>query len=68
MEQSQHHNGTPVKELERQVERGSMFTQAVFQESFTRPQLGRGSRARNGRRVGDAVESSPMNLPKRGTP
>ena len=39
MEQSQHHNGTPVKELERQVERGSMFTQAVFQESFTRSSL-----------------------------
>jgi Fe-S-cluster containining protein len=26
----------PVAELERQVERGSMFTQAVFQKSFTR--------------------------------
>jgi Fe-S-cluster containining protein len=39
MEQPQHHNGTPVKELERQVERGSMFTQAVFQESFTRLSL-----------------------------
>jgi hypothetical protein len=26
----------PLAELERQVERGSMFTQAVFQKSFTR--------------------------------
>ena len=28
-----------VSELERQVERGSMFTQAVFQKSFTRLSL-----------------------------
>lgn len=39
MEQSQSNNAGPVKELERQVERGSMFTQAVFQESFTRLSL-----------------------------
>ena len=31
--------GGPVYELERQVERGSMFTQAVFQKSFTRLSL-----------------------------
>jgi len=30
---------SPVLELERQVERGSMFTQAVFQKSFTRLSL-----------------------------
>jgi Fe-S-cluster containining protein len=30
---------SPVRELERQVERGSMFTQAVFQKSFTRLSL-----------------------------
>jgi Fe-S-cluster containining protein len=30
---------SPVSELERQVERGSMFTQAVFQKSFTRLSL-----------------------------
>ncbi|HTW09970.1 MAG TPA: hypothetical protein VME46_20880 [Acidimicrobiales bacterium] len=30
---------SPVDELERQVERGSMFTQAVFQKSFTRLSL-----------------------------
>jgi Fe-S-cluster containining protein len=29
----------PVSELERQIERGSMFTQAVFQKSFTRLSL-----------------------------
>ena len=31
--------GSPIVELERQVERGSMFTQAVFQKSFTRLSL-----------------------------
>ncbi len=36
MENTEQHSRNPVSELERQVERGSMFTQAVFQESFTR--------------------------------
>jgi Fe-S-cluster containining protein len=39
MGQQQENNSSPVKELERQVERGSMFTQAVFQKSFTRLSL-----------------------------
>ena len=39
MDQPEEHNRSPVKELERQVERGSMFTQAVFQKSFTRLSL-----------------------------
>ncbi len=43
MDQLDHGNdlapGSPLDELERQVERGSMFTQAVFQKSFTRISL-----------------------------
>ena len=39
MEKMDQHRRNPVSELERQVERGSMFTQAVFQKSFTRLSL-----------------------------
>jgi Fe-S-cluster containining protein len=39
VENAGEHSCNPVSELERQVERGSMFTQAVFQKSFTRLSL-----------------------------
>ncbi len=39
METMKQHRRNPMSELERQVERGSMFTQAVFQKSFTRLSL-----------------------------